>query len=151
MIVGARLWLRIGLIVLGLYQLVVGVWPLLAPRSFYDGFPLPGHPWVALLPPYNEHLLRDFGGLNLAMAVVLGVSAVTLDRRLVFTVLAAYLVSGVPHMIFHAVHLQHFPPVDAITQSIALAVLVAIPIVLLFLARRLPRRDQRAGGAAIGL
>jgi hypothetical protein len=141
MIVGARLWLRIGLIVLGLYQLVVGGWPLLAPRSFYGGFPLPGHPWVTLLPPYNEHLLRDFGGLNLAMAVVLGVSAVTLDRRLVFTALAADLVSGV----------QHFPPVDAIVQSIALAVLVAIPIVLLFLARCLPRPGQRAGGAAIGL
>jgi hypothetical protein len=26
---------------------------------------------VALLPPYNEHLLRDFGALNLAMVVVL--------------------------------------------------------------------------------
>src|SRR5215471_14889090 len=30
------------------------------PDSFYDSFPTPGHAWVALLPPHNEHLLRDF-------------------------------------------------------------------------------------------
>jgi hypothetical protein len=67
----ARTWLRTGLIILAVYHLVLGVWTLFLPRSFYDDFPAPGHPWVALLPPYNEHLLRDFGALNLAMVMVL--------------------------------------------------------------------------------
>jgi hypothetical protein len=49
-----------------------GAWPAGWPRSFYDDFPWPGHPWVAPLGAYNEHLLRDFGGMNLAMAVVFG-------------------------------------------------------------------------------
>jgi hypothetical protein len=132
----SRAWLRTGLIVLGVYHLVLGAWTLFLPRSFYDTFPAPGHPWVALLPPYNEHMLRDFGALNLAMAVVLGSAAVSMERRLTFTVLAAAIVVEVPHMIFHAAHLQHFPPADAIAQTILLGVVMAIPIALLIPARR---------------
>ncbi|GAA0408468.1 hypothetical protein Acor_71740 [Acrocarpospora corrugata] len=128
--------------VLFLYHFVLGVWPLLLARSFYDSFPLPGHSWVALLPPYNEHLLRDFGGLNLAMVVVVGAAAVFMERRIVLTALVADIVAGVPHMIFHVLHLQHFPPVDAISQSIALAVVTAIPIILLVPAWQLPRQRR---------
>jgi hypothetical protein len=135
----ARTWLRTGLIILGVYHLVLGVWTLFLPRSFYDTFPAPGHPWVALLPPYNEHLLRDFGELNLAMVVVLGSAAVSIERRLTFTALAAAITVGVPHMIFHAVHLGHFPRADAITQTVLLTVIMVIPIALLIPARRLRR------------
>ena len=66
----------------------------------------PGHPWVAPLPACNEHLLRDFGGMNLALAVVLGVAAATLDRRLATTALVAYLVFALPHLVFHLNHLE---------------------------------------------
>jgi hypothetical protein len=135
----ARAWLRTGLIILALYHLVLGVWALFLPRSFYDTFPAPGHPWVALLPPYNEHLLRDFGGLNLAIVVVLGSAAATIERRLTFTALAAAIIVEVPHMIFHTTHLHDFPPADAITQTILLSVIMAIPIALLIPARHLPR------------
>jgi hypothetical protein len=31
---------------------VAGVWGLLFARAFYNDFPLPGHDWVAMLPPY---------------------------------------------------------------------------------------------------
>jgi len=37
------------------------VWILLAPQGFYDTFPSGPAEWVSPLPPYNEHLLRDFG------------------------------------------------------------------------------------------
>ena len=40
------------------------------PRSFYDDFPGAGRTWVAVDGPYNEHLVRDVGGLNLALAFV---------------------------------------------------------------------------------
>jgi hypothetical protein len=135
----ARAWLRTGLIILAVYHFILGLWSLFLPRSFYDTFPAPGHNWVALLPPYNEHLLRDFGALNLALVVLLGTAAAIAERRLTFTALAAAIVVEVPHMIFHTTHLQNFPPADAITQTIALTVIMAIPIALLIPAWRLPR------------
>jgi hypothetical protein len=134
----ARGLLRIGLLVLTVYHLVLtGAWALLLPRSFYDGFPWPGHPWVRLLPPFNEHLIRDFGGLNVAMGVVLGAAAVILERRLVCTALVADVVFAVPHFIYHSAHLEHFPTADAVVQTILLAVLVVLPLALLIPARRL--------------
>ena len=74
----------LGLLILAATQALVGVWALPAPRAFYNGFPLPGHPWVALLPPYNEHLVRDVGAFNLALTVVLVAAAWTLVAFLVF-------------------------------------------------------------------
>ncbi len=73
-------WLRGGLLFFTAAEALIGTWAQGWPRSFYTDFPLPGHPWVANLPSYNEHVLRDFGGLNLALAVVFGVAAVTLHR-----------------------------------------------------------------------
>jgi hypothetical protein len=85
--VRTAVWLRVGLLLYLAVTALVGMWAALWPRSFYDDFPWPGHPWVALLGAYNEHLVRDFGAMNLAMAVVFGVAAVTLDRRLASTAL----------------------------------------------------------------
>ena len=76
------LWLRSGLILLATAGMVVGVWALLAPQSFYDDFPGGGRSWVSVFPPYNEHLVRDVGGLNLALAVLLVFAAIILERRL---------------------------------------------------------------------
>lgn len=73
----SMVWLRVGLLLYLGVTALVGGWAALWPRGFYDDFPWPGHPWVGLLPAYNEHLLRDFGGMNLAMAVVFGAAAVT--------------------------------------------------------------------------
>jgi hypothetical protein len=75
--------LRAGLVFLVVTQVLVGGWQLVAPHSFYADGPVPGHHWVDLLPPYNEHLMRDVGALNLALGVVLAVAAVGLERRLV--------------------------------------------------------------------
>ena len=48
----------------------VGAWAPAAPSSFYADFPFPGRHWVRLLGPYNEHLVRDVGGLYLALLVI---------------------------------------------------------------------------------
>ncbi len=131
----ARLWLRPALLFLTLTQVVVGMWQLLLPRSFYDLH------WVELLPPYNEHLMRDVGGLNLALAVVLGGGALVMERRLVITALLAYLTFAVYHLVFHVTHLEHFPLADAIAQTSSLALVeVAFPLVLLILAWRAGKR-----------
>ena len=73
---------------------------------------------MAPLPAYNEHLIRDFGGMNLAMAVVFGAAAVTLDRWLSTTALVAYLVFALPHLVFHLDHLAPFGTVDAVAQVV---------------------------------
>jgi hypothetical protein len=121
--------------VLALVEAVLGVWPLATPRGFYDDFPLPGHHWVSMLPAYNEHLLRDFGGLNLMAATVLGAGAVYLDRRLVRVGLTGFLLSAVPHLVFHLQHLRHFSAGDAAGQVVLLAAEVVLPVVLLALSR----------------
>jgi hypothetical protein len=126
-------WLRAGLVFYLGVELLVGAWAAGWPRSFYDDFPWPGHPWVGPLPAYSEHLLRDFGGMNLAMAVVFGVAAATLDRRLATTALVAYLVFAVPHLVFHLNHLGPFGTVDAVAQPAALVALAVLPLLLLTL------------------
>jgi hypothetical protein len=131
-------WLRAALLLLTLSQVVVGTWQLLLPRSFYDLY------WVELLPPYNEHLMRDVGALNLALAVVLGASALIMERRLVSTALLAYLTFAAYHLVFHVTHLENFPQADAIAQTSALALGVAFPLLLLTWRAGIPHGSNKA-------
>lgn len=122
------LLLRAGLLVLTLIQAVVGVWALVFPRSFYDDFPAPGHPWVALLPPFNEHLVRDVGAFNLAFAFIFAACVVTMRYNLIRPAVIGYEFYAVPHFVFHAAHLNDFPMVDAIAQTVSLAIIVGLPL-----------------------
>ncbi len=74
--------------------------------------------------------------MNLAVAVVLGVAAATLDRRLAATALVAYLVFALPHLVFHLNHLEPFGTADAAAQVVTLAAAAVLPLPLLALARR---------------
>ena len=131
-----RQWLRAGLVVLAATSVLVGLWALLAPQSFYDDFPGGGRAWVSAQPPYNEHLVRDVGALNLALAVLLGWAAVTLERRVVQVALIAALVYAVPHFTFHVAHLEHLSTGDNVAQTAALALGVLLPLALLVVAGR---------------
>ncbi|NGY62977.1 hypothetical protein G7043_29055 [Lentzea sp. NEAU-D13] len=136
--------LRAGLAFLALVQAIIGGWPLLAPKLFYDNFPLPTNQWVAYFPPFNEHLLRDFGSLNLALCVVLVFAAVTMERRLIQAALVGYLVYAVPHLIFHLGHLSHMPFADQVGNVVSLVAVVLIPLALLPLTLRTGRKiDSR--------
>jgi hypothetical protein len=128
--------IRAGLIFLAVAQGLVGLVQLFAPRWFYEDFPLPAMPWVSLLPPYNEHLMRDVGALTLAYVLVLTAAAIWMERRLVQVALAANLVFTVPHFAFHITHLDHYPTGSAIGQTIALGLGVLIPATLLALTLR---------------
>ena len=55
---------RAALLVLFISALAIGLTAFGLPRTFYDDFPFLAH-WVNLLPPYNEHLITDVGGLYL--------------------------------------------------------------------------------------
>jgi len=91
---------------------------------------------VAADPPFNAHLLSDIGGLSLAMAVVLGASAVLMDRNLIRAALAGYTVYALSHLLFHATHTGGLPATDAAALLAGLSVLPAFALGLLALASR---------------
>src|SRR3712207_4343297 len=140
--------LRGGLLFLAATPLIGGLWALLFPRGFYDDFPVPGSDWVSTLGPYNEHLVRDYGALNLAMAVLLLAAGVFLERHLAQVALVTWLVFEVPHFVFHLGQIHHFSPGSNVSQLGGLAFLSLLPLALLYL---LPRKGagRDIGGANI--
>lgn len=136
---------RAGLLYLALMSLVIGFWTQLAPRSFYDGFPGLGHVWVAVDGPYNEHLLRDFGATNLALAVVVLVAFLRPTATLVRLAAFSSLVWQVPHTLYHLVNVDTLPALgDQIAQSATLLLSLVVALVLLRDAARLDARASIA-------
>ena len=118
------------------------MWALAAPRSFYEDFPGLGYAWVAELPRYSEHLVRDVGSLNLALAVLLLWAAGGLERNVVRAALIGWLVYSIPHFIFHVFHLERYADDNATSQMIALGIGIALPLLLLAANERLERRPS---------
>lgn len=137
---------RAGLVGLGTLQAVNGLYALIAPRSFYEDFPF-GRGWVAALPQYSEHLVRDVGGLFLATAVVLLAAAIYLERRLVAVALISFLAFSLPHSIFHAFNLEPYSTADLLGNAIGLGATVVIPGLLLYLLLGPPGRAPAPGTA----
>jgi hypothetical protein len=104
--------------------ILIGFTAAFAPRTFYDDFPFVT-PWVELLPPYNEHLVTDVGGLYLGFAVIFAWAAWTLERTLVRAACVAWLLSATIHLAFHASHLSGFSTADAVAEIVSLALLLA--------------------------
>jgi hypothetical protein len=115
---------RLALGVLFLAALTIGLIATLVPRAFYDDFPFLSH-WVDLLPPYNEHLVTDVGGLYLGFAVIFAWAARSLDRTLVLAACVAWLLTATLHLLFHVTHLGEFGTGDAIAEIASLALLLA--------------------------
>jgi len=125
--------LRIILWIMAAVALEVGVWATFAPRSFYDDFPGGGAAWVSPDGPFNEHLVRDVGELNLALAVVTVAAAITIARWAVVTAALAWLVYGVPHLVYHLRHLDAYDGSDqpAVVISLAIAPIAAVAVLWL--------------------
>ena len=127
---------RIILIVLGLVALEVGVWAQFFPRSFYDDFPGGGRVWVSVDGPFNEHLVRDVGGLNLALAAVSLIGAATLSIWVVRSAAIGWLLYGLPHLIYHLTNLDAYETSDQVAQSVSLAIPVVAGIAILVITRK---------------
>ena len=125
--------LRPGLALLAAVEVVLGLWTLLFPASFYTDVPT-----VDLTPPFSEHLFRDFGGATLGLAVVLIAAAVWTERRLVVVALLAYLAFSAPHLVFHLGHLDGASGSAATALVVVLAASVMLPLALLVVALRRP-------------
>lgn len=117
--------------ILALSAGLVGGWATLAPRSFYDSFPLPGHHWVSGLGPYNEHLVRDVGGLYLALLVVTVWAIVRASSELLRLTGAAWFAFSLPHLLFHLDHLDGFATSDKVGNVVALGGSLLIALVLM--------------------
>ena len=141
-----RMIFRAGLWALALIQGFDGLYALLAPRSFYDDFPL-GRGWVAALPGYSEHLVRDVGGLFLATAIFLAAAGIFLGRRLITVALVSFLAFSVPHWIFHMFNLDPYATGDVIANVVGLAATVLIPVGLLWLLAQPAPAAVRDGAA----
>lgn len=125
--------LRAGLLFLTFVSLVVGPWAQFAPRSFWDGFPGFGLAWVSVDGPYNEHLVRDVGGLQLAMVVLLLAAVIRPDAQLVRVAALASIAWQAPHLVYHLVHVGELPTlVDMVLQSVGLvfALIVALAVLV---------------------
>ena len=132
--------LRAGLALLAATVLPTGLWALTSPRSFYDTFPFPGWRWVSKLGPFDEHLTRDYGAMNVAQGALLAMAAVHLETRLVRAALVTWLVFAVPHLVFHLGQTEHFSPSQNAAQLVGLGAQVALPVLLLLLTRGRPGR-----------
>jgi hypothetical protein len=128
MTVTAKRWMAGVLAVAAAYQ---GVWAAAFPLSFYNDFPGPGLHWVAALGPYNEHLARDVGALNLAL-LVLSVWALRRPTREAMVVTGgAWLIYNAIHFLWHVLHLHVFSTIDKISVAGILGGLLILSIVLM--------------------
>jgi hypothetical protein len=136
-----REWVvRIVLVVWAAVSLQLAAWALFAPRSFYDDYPGFGRHWVSVDGPYNEHFVRDFGALNLALAVVTTAALITLSKPMVIAVAVAWLAWGVPHFVYHLRHLDLYSTTDKVLNVVALAALPVVAVVVLTLTLTSPAR-----------
>jgi hypothetical protein len=128
----------------------VAIWILVAPKGFYDTFPTgPAH-WVNRIPPYNEHLERDFGAAGLGLAVLAGIAAIWwTERKLVIATSLALLAASLPHLIYHLTTTEHYSTSDNILSLIGLVLPVLIAGALL-MSQRGSRHMQPTVGSPPG-
>jgi hypothetical protein len=116
--------------VLAVSAAFVGVWAAAFPVSFYTDFPLPDCHWVSSLGPYNEHLVRDVGGLYLALLVL----SVWVWQRPTPSSLrmagGAWLLFSAEHFLWHALHLDGLPVVDKVGNMVALGGTLLLSVLL---------------------
>jgi uncharacterized protein DUF4345 len=130
---------RVSLGLLCLNCLALGALAAFAPRTFFDDFPFIAH-WVERLPPYNQHLVSDVGGLYLGFAVILAWAAWRPGRELVLAASTGFLTVAVLHLGFHASHLEGFGTVDGAAEILALASLLVPASIAIWAAG--PRRTE---------
>ena len=114
---------------------VVSAWILIAPRGFYDDFPVGSSAWVSALPPFNEHLIRDFGGAGLGLAVLAALAALWMERRLVQAAAIAIFAGSLPHTIYHFTTTESYSTGDNVASLGGLVIQTLIPLAVLYMTR----------------
>jgi len=96
--------------------------------------------------PYNQHLVRDVGSLNLALVVLAFAALVVSTRALARTTAVVWLVNAAPHFIYHLSHLgmHGMAGGDKAGIVVTLGLAVALPTLLL-----LVTRERSVGAPAV--
>ncbi|RMI32819.1 hypothetical protein [Nocardia stercoris] len=132
-------WLatRISLGALAVIGLFTGAWAVLAPGAWFRSFPGFGLNWVAMDGAYNEHLAVDAGAFFLGLGAIAAAALWYADSLLARVAGLGWLVFGVPHLLYHALH---YPAgMNAASYSLSLFSVVLLPVlggVALFAAPR---------------
>jgi nucleoside-diphosphate-sugar epimerase len=82
----------------------VGIWAAVAPSSFFASYPGLGDHWVDVDGVFNDHLTRDVGDFMLALLVLTLVALCSRNRLVLRTTGAAWVVSALPHFLYHLAH-----------------------------------------------
>ncbi len=148
--------IRIALAYLAATLGLVAAWILIAPRGFYDDFPGPSS-WASVVPPFNEHFLRDFGAAGLGLAVLAALAAWWMDRRLVQASAIAIFAASLPHAVYHFTTTEGLSTADNVLSIGGLVLQTLLPLAVLYLASGARQRPVQAavgarpgGGAGAG-
>jgi hypothetical protein len=128
-----RAAIRFALVYLMVTVGIVAAWILISPKHFYDEFPGWAN-WVSALPPYNEHLIRDFGSAGLGLAALAGLAAVWMERRLVQAAAVALFLGTLPHAIYHSTETGAMSTADNVVSLGGIYLQVLLPLLVLYLA-----------------
>ena len=109
----------------------VGLWASFWPTSFYDSFPGLGRIWIAVDGPFNEHLIRDVGGLYLGLAVASAAATFSRHPDAGRVIGVAWVVFGLPHLLYHAGQFDQMSLTDAVGNAITLGGSLVLGAVLL--------------------
>jgi nucleoside-diphosphate-sugar epimerase len=142
----------VALAYLGISALALGLYATFFPRGFYDDFPF-GRRWVAVDGPYNEHLIRDFGGLNLALACFTLVAAFVGGRAMVRAAAASTILFGWPHVVYHLRHAHVYDASDKVSSigGIGFSVLLAAAVLVSSMRSTRGSRTRPAGSPSAPL
>jgi hypothetical protein len=127
--------LRVTLAFVAISIAVSGLQATISPASFYEGFPFT-RAWVQMLPPYNEHLVRDVGNYEVAFAILFAWAAWRPSRVLVLPLAAAWSVAALLHGVYNVLHLDGFGAGDAIALTSVLVTALALPLLAIVILQR---------------
>jgi len=120
--------IKASLAILAFAALSVGLPAAFAPETFYEDYPF-FTAWINLLPPYNEHLITDVGGLYTGFGVMFVWSLLRPSRQLILPLCVGWLVVQILHFAFHISHLEGFTTIETASQTIGLLVITLVPLI----------------------
>ena len=115
--------------------LYVGLWAAAFPDSFYSSFPGLGLHWVASDGPFDEHLIRDVGGLYLGLGAASLAAIFSASATLARVVGLGWLVFDAIHLGYHVTHLDG-STFDRVGNVVSLGFFLAVAVFLVLPPRR---------------
>jgi hypothetical protein len=129
-------------VLLGAY---VGIWGYFAPQMFYTSFPGLGMHWIDVDGPFNQHLTRDVGSLDLALAAGSLAAIVTRTAVAGRVMGLAWFVFGVLHFGYHVTHPEG-GAADIVGTIVSLVISALLGLALMLPLRPRGRGSEKATG-----